>query len=582
MADTDVGNGAEAEMKEEVAAENGNGNGVDKEDSTEVDKSLEGKALKASVLEAMKKLFESGHLLAEDVDDRAYEMLNSFPEDQGKYVIDQLRESELFGVQNKSQYLMSLMRNFRDRIRQQGAASVLSSKLITGPDRAKMEQLLKERGYPLEITVGQRKYGGPPPDWEGPATGPTAQGHEIYIGHIPHDLFEDSLIPLFETTGKIWDLRLMMDPMTGKNRGYAFLTYCEKSSASEAAKKYDGHEIVPGKSLKVNVSVANTRLFLGNIPKSKTKDEILEEIKKHAEGVADVIVYAIPDATDRHKNRGFCFVDFVDHKTASDAKRRIQQHKIRPFTTDLVVDWAEQQDEPDDEVMAKVKVLYVRNLKESVTEDKLKEIFSPYGEIERVKKVKDYAFVHYKEREPCIKAMEEWNGKEIEGVAVDCSLAKPQSDKKKKPQPQPNRGGGMRGGRGGPSQSPWGGRGRGAQSGGGYYPNAGYDDYAAYGAGYGNGYGAGYGMGYGDYDYSYGAYGGGGGGYGAPMHGGWGAGWGAPAGGQGGGRMGGGRGAGGSNRSRGFKRRGDRSGGPASKRDNGGGDFSSDVNMSSF
>ena len=60
---------------------------------------------------------------------------------------------------------------------------------------------------------------------------------QIYIGHIPHDLFEDSLIPLFETTGKIWDLRLMMDPMTGKNRGYAFLTYCEKSSASEAAKK---------------------------------------------------------------------------------------------------------------------------------------------------------------------------------------------------------------------------------------------------------------------------------------------------------------------------------------------------------
>lgn len=53
--------------------------------------SLEGKSLKASVLEAMKKLFESGHLLIEDVDDRAYEMLNSFPEDQGKYVIDQLR-----------------------------------------------------------------------------------------------------------------------------------------------------------------------------------------------------------------------------------------------------------------------------------------------------------------------------------------------------------------------------------------------------------------------------------------------------------------------------------------------------------
>lgn len=46
--------------------------------------------------------------------------------------------------------------------------------------------------------------------------------------------------------------------------------------------QFDGHEIIAGKTLKVNVSVANTRLFLGNIPKSKTKEEILEELKKHA------------------------------------------------------------------------------------------------------------------------------------------------------------------------------------------------------------------------------------------------------------------------------------------------------------
>lgn len=50
-----------------------------------------------------------------------------------------------------------------------------------------------------------------------------------------------------------------------------------------------------------------------------------------------------------------------------------------------------------------MKVLYVRNLKEVVTEEKLKEIFTPFGEIERIKKIKDYAFVHFKEREPCVK-----------------------------------------------------------------------------------------------------------------------------------------------------------------------------------
>lgn len=71
----------------------------------------------------------------------------------------------------------------------------------------------------------------------------------------------------------------------------------------------------------------------------------------------------------------------------------------------MVVDWAEQQEEPDEETMAKVKVLYVRNLKEAVTEEQLKEMFSAYGEVDRAKKIRDYAFIHFMEREPAIKVI---------------------------------------------------------------------------------------------------------------------------------------------------------------------------------
>lgn len=42
----------------------------------------------------------------------------------------------------------------------------------------------------------------------------------------------------------------------------------------------DNHEIKPGKTLKINISVPNLRLFVGNIPKSKGKEEILEEFGK--------------------------------------------------------------------------------------------------------------------------------------------------------------------------------------------------------------------------------------------------------------------------------------------------------------
>lgn len=42
----------------------------------------------------------------------------------------------------------------------------------------------------------------------------------------------------------------------------------------------DNHEIKPGKVMKINISVPNLRLFVGNIPKSKGKEEILDEFGK--------------------------------------------------------------------------------------------------------------------------------------------------------------------------------------------------------------------------------------------------------------------------------------------------------------
>lgn len=48
-------------------------------------------------------------------------------------------------------------------------------------------------------------------------------------------------------------------------------------------------------------------------------------------------------------------------------------------------------------------MVYVKPLKETVTEDELKEQFSAFGDIERVKKIKDYAFVHFQDRTDALK-----------------------------------------------------------------------------------------------------------------------------------------------------------------------------------
>lgn len=51
---------------------------------------------------------------------------------------------------------------------------------------------------------------------------------------------------------------------------------------------------------------------------------------------------------------------------------------LKVWGCDIIVDWADPQEEPDEQTMSKVKVLYVRNLTQDVTEEKLKvriEIF---------------------------------------------------------------------------------------------------------------------------------------------------------------------------------------------------------------
>ena len=77
-------------------------------------------------------------------------------------------------------------------------------------------------------------------------------------------------------------------------------------------------------------------------------------------------------------------------------------------------------------------MLYVRNLTQDFTEERLKEAFEAHGAIQRVKKIKDYAFIHFEERDDAVKAMEALHGRSLHGATLDVSLAKPPSDRKKK------------------------------------------------------------------------------------------------------------------------------------------------------
>ena len=131
-------------------------------------------------------------------------------------------------------------------------------------------ELMGRTGYRLEQVNGQRRYGGPPPNWEGP---PPSKGSEIFVGKIPRDCYEDELVPVFETVGPIYELRLMMD-FSGSNRGFGFVMYLSPEVADLAVQKLNNYEIREGKKIGVVKSVNNCKLFIGGLPGDKSEEEI--------------------------------------------------------------------------------------------------------------------------------------------------------------------------------------------------------------------------------------------------------------------------------------------------------------------
>ena len=149
-----------------------------------------------------------------------------------------------------------------------------------------------------------------------------------------------------------------------------------------------------------------------------------------------------------------------------------------------------------------MKVVYVRNLSPAIDDTKLNELFKQYGSVEKVKKIKDYAFIHFLNRDDAVRAIEELDGQELDDLKIEVSLAKPQVDKREN-----RRGmsgfGALNQGRGRGEGFGFRGRGRGGYGG---YEHGGYGDgYGYQQQGYEQGYQQGYGFEESSYDDYYGA-----------------------------------------------------------------------------
>jgi cold-inducible RNA-binding protein len=74
---------------------------------------------------------------------------------------------------------------------------------------------------------------------------------KLYVGNLAFETTENDLQDLFEQHGAVNEVNLMMDRMTGKSRGFAFVTMNDNEQAKAAMNATNGKEL-NGRALNVN------------------------------------------------------------------------------------------------------------------------------------------------------------------------------------------------------------------------------------------------------------------------------------------------------------------------------------------
>lgn len=66
---------------------------------------------------------------------------------------------------------------------------------------------------------------------------------KLYIGNLPYRVLEEELRELFSGYGEIVDVKVLRDPVTGRSRGFGFVTYSSGEHAKQAL-DMDGEEMM--------------------------------------------------------------------------------------------------------------------------------------------------------------------------------------------------------------------------------------------------------------------------------------------------------------------------------------------------
>lgn len=298
------------------------------------------------------------------------------------------------------------------------------------------------RGQPIRIMWSHRD----------PSLRKSNKGN-IFIKNLDKSIDNKMLYDTFSTFGNILSCKIATDD-EGKSKGYGFVHYEDESSCQAAIDKVNGkmlkEKIVyvgPFKSRRERedefggpLEQVYQNVFVKNIDESIDDDAF----RKMFEEYGTITSFVLKSYEDGAK-KGFPSTKygFVNYETPEAAKKAVTEMNDKEISGRTIfcgpaekaahrrAKLKAQFDKIKQEQIAKYQNvnLYVKNLDDTVTEEKLKELFEPFGVITSAKLMMDgaaskgFGFVCFTTPEEATKAVTEMNNKIVGSKPIYVSLA---------------------------------------------------------------------------------------------------------------------------------------------------------------
>ncbi|KAL0726366.1 hypothetical protein Bca4012_022459 [Brassica carinata] len=281
----------------------------------------------------------------------------------------------------------------------------------------------------------------------------------IFIKNLDLSIDHKALHDTFSTFGNIVSCKVAVDA-SGQSKGYGFVQYADEESAQKAIEKLNGmllndKQVYVGPFLRRQErdSTANitkfTNVYVKNLAESTTDDDLEKAFSEYGK-----ITSAVVMRDGEEKSKGFGFVNF---ENADDAAKAVESLNGQTFDDkEWYVGRAQKKSERETELRDRREQslkeaaekfqssnLYVKNLDSSVSDEKLKEMFSPFGTVTSCKVMRDPSgvskgsgFVAFSTLEEATEAMSQMRGKMVESKPLYVAIAQRKEDRRVKLQAQ--------------------------------------------------------------------------------------------------------------------------------------------------